>query len=138
MNLPWTQKPPFPRFANAMSREVAQLPAPDDLDEQHDQFRADLTEHLRSNPVVRRTPPADYSIERVEAALSRHLEELTIARATLAVEAEAAEAHLEEIKRKQTVIAIAHDTFAETLTKLTGRVAELEAPKDEPTEENVP
>ena len=117
------------------TRNVPRLTGPaDDLDEVAEQFRVDLTEHLRRQPPPEFHKP-DYSIERVESVLSRHLEELTIARATLAVEAEAAQAHLDEIKHKQTVIKIAHDTFAETLTKLTDRVAALDAPKQEQTGE---
>ncbi len=117
------------------NRNVPRLTGPEDLDEQ---LRIELADRLRPSvgrALAEYAPQPDYSIERVESVLSRHLEELTIARATLAVEADAAQAHLDEIKHKQTVIKIAHDTFAETLAKLTGRVAALDAPKQELTED---
>lgn len=121
------------------TRNVPRLTGPEDLDEPTDrateQFRVDLTEHLR-NGIITRTRPSeyapqpDYSIERAESFLSRHLEEISLARASLAVEVQAAEVHLAELKRRVGVTTIVHDALAETLTKLTGRVAEL----DEQTE----
>ena len=126
----------FPYFRN---RNVPRLTGPEeDYDEPTqrvtEQFRIGLTEHLRSNPVVREyAPQPDYSIERAESFLSRHIEEIAVARATLAVEIASAESHLAELKRRQGVTTIVHDALAETLTKLTGRVPD--APKDEQTGE---
>ena len=108
------------------NRNVPRLTGPDDLDEITEQFRVDLTQHLRNDPSLRRNefaPQPDYSIERAEAFLSSHLDEIVIARATLAVEVAAAEEHLAELKRRVGVTTIVHDALAETLTKLAGRAA---------------
>lgn len=124
------------------NRNVPRLTGPEhDLDERSEQLRNDLAEHLRKNSVAlsrhseypppsEYAPQPDYSIERAESFLSRHLEEISLARASLAVEVQAAEVHLAELKRRVGVTTIVHDALAETLTKLTGRVAEL----DEQTE----
>lgn len=114
------------------NRNVPRLAGPEnDLDEVTEQFRVDLTEHLRGGAIVRQRDFApDYSIERAESFLSRHLEEISLARTTLMVEVAAAEANLAELKRRVGVTTIVHDALAETLTKLTGRVATL----DEQTE----
>ena len=128
-----------------MKRNVPRLAGPEEnYDEPTqrvtEQFRVDLVEHLRSNPVVRSRPSEyaprpDYSIEQTESFIAQHLEECAMARATLAVEISAAEEHLADLKRRQNDTTIVHDALAETLTKLTGRVAVPDAPKDEQTGE---
>lgn len=109
-------------------RNVPRLTGPE-VDAFDEHFRNDLTEHLRSNPVVRTSeyaPRPNYSIEETESFLSRHLEECAMARATLMVEVSAAEEHLADLKQQVSVTTIVHDALAETLTKLTGRALDIQ------------
>lgn len=109
------------------NRNVPQITGPeDDLDEVTEQFRVDLTEHLRQRPNEFAPQRMDYSIERAESFLSSHLEEIALARTTLMVEVAAAEANLAELKRRVGVTTIVHDALAETLTKLTGRALDVQ------------
>ena len=103
-------------------------------------MKSTLAERLRQAPPLERPvhefapQPAEYSLDRVQSFLSRHIHELQEMRAQLAAEAATAEAHLAEIERRRTVTEVAHDALAETLAKLTDRIAALDTPPVEQIE----
>lgn len=91
-----------------------------------------LADRLRAIPPLER--PAnefapDYSLERVAAFLLQHIKELEAARDRLSADEIAVRQHLAEIECRQAVVKIAHETMTRAASELTGKVAELEAPK---------
>ena len=82
-------------------------------------------------------PPAkraEFSLDRVEEFLSRHLKELAEVQTALAEQRAELKTQLAEIERQQAVTQIAHDALGDTLASIVAKMRALEKVTEAATE----